>query len=73
MVTVIVTFRTDRQWLWDRAIKFAMWQHPAMLHGEVYFVWHQLFKPFPLDGSFQMLHELYWSTETLQYNVTNTF
>ena len=24
------TFRIDRQWLWQHAIKFPTWQHPAM-------------------------------------------
>jgi len=33
LVTVIVTFRIDGQWLWDHAIKFVTWQHLAMGHG----------------------------------------
>jgi len=34
MVTLIaVKLRTDRQWLWHCAIKFARWQHPALGRG----------------------------------------
>jgi len=27
------TVSLDAQWLWDYAIKFARWQHPARGHG----------------------------------------
>jgi len=38
------TVTLDGQWLWDFAVKFARWQHPAVGRCEICCDWHRLFK-----------------------------
>jgi len=33
MLLLSIYYFVDRQWLWDQATKYAVWQHPAVWHG----------------------------------------